>query len=58
MSYATKNYSTGDTTVIGGKLVIEKGAAVIKYGKKIELVDKSYVDDQIKKLRKELNLGG
>lgn len=58
MGYATKNYSTGDRTMIGGELAILKGAKVTKDGKAIELVDKSYVDQEIKKLKDELGKGG
>ncbi|MCY7484427.1 hypothetical protein [Paenibacillus alvei] len=54
MNYATKNYSTGDRMVIGGELEILPTAIVIQNGKTVELVDKSYVDKEIKKLREEL----
>lgn len=58
MGYMTKNYSTGDILYIGGELAIIKDGKITKDGKTIELVDKSYVDQEIKKLREELGKGG
>lgn len=55
MGYATKNYSTGDKTVIGGELEITAEAIVIINGKPVELVDKSYVDSELKKMREEFS---
>lgn len=58
MGYMTKNYSAGDTFFVGGELAITKEGKITKDGKAIELVDKSYVDQEIKKLRDELGKGG
>ncbi|MCE5168520.1 hypothetical protein LQV63_04225 [Paenibacillus profundus] len=58
MGYVTKNYSTGDKTVIGGELAVSKDGKITKDGKVIELVDKAYVNQEIQKLRDELGKGG